>query len=155
MQRAPVGYQPAEPGWWLATDGLWYPPERQPTSTKPSSGHSISNPVVSSPAEGAQTVIVQVGAHGQDGIPGQGSYAPYVTSPRKSHVTAGLLGIFLGAFGAHRFYLGDSGIGITMLLITLLSFFILAPFIVIWGLVEGIVLLCGGMNRDHWGRPLV
>ena len=25
--RPPVQYQPQEPGWWFASDGLWYPPE--------------------------------------------------------------------------------------------------------------------------------
>src|SRR5688572_29559757 len=38
MRRPPVAYQPNEPGWWLATDGLWYPPESapgNPTATNP------------------------------------------------------------------------------------------------------------------------
>lgn len=34
----------------------------------------------------------------------------------KSRVTAALLAFFLGAFGAHKFYLGDSGKGILYLL---------------------------------------
>jgi TM2 domain-containing membrane protein YozV len=142
-RRPPVNYQPNEPGWWLATDGLWYPPE-----THPSAQQNASAPLVNEPGKGAQTVVVQVGA----GIAGPQQPA-FVTSPPKSKVAAGLLGIFLGAFGAHRFYLGYTGIGVTMLLITLLSFFILAPITVLWGLIEGIVILCGGM-RDHWGRPL-
>ena len=39
----------------------------------------------------------------------------------KSKIAAGLLGIFLGAFGVHNFYLGYTGKAIAQLLITLLS----------------------------------
>lgn len=36
--------------------------------------------------------------------------------PYKSKVTAGLLALFLGGFGAHHFYLGQTGLGILYLL---------------------------------------
>lgn len=39
-----------------------------------------------------------------------------VTVPSKSKVTAGLLALFLGGFGAHKFYLGKSGMGILYLI---------------------------------------
>lgn len=32
--RAPHESQPSEPGWWLASDGLWYPPERPPSEAQ-------------------------------------------------------------------------------------------------------------------------
>lgn len=143
MRRAPVAYQPNEPGWWLAQDGLWYPPEVGPGQAQPS-----GQPIVNEPGKGAQTVVVQVGAN----TPSQ-QQAAFVTGPPKSKVAGGLLGIFLGAFGAHRFYLGYSGLGVTMLLLTILSLGLLAPITVLWGLIEGIVILTGGM-RDRWGRPL-
>lgn len=40
--------------------------------------------------------------------------------PTKSRVTAGVLAILLGGFGVHKFYLGMTGAGVTMLLIGLL-----------------------------------
>jgi hypothetical protein len=33
--REAVESQPDEPGWWLASDGKWYPPERPPMWTPP------------------------------------------------------------------------------------------------------------------------
>src|SRR5205085_12175320 len=42
-------------------------------------------------------------------------------SQPKSRTAAGLLGIFLGMFGAHRFYLGHNVTGTIMLLLTLLT----------------------------------
>ena len=44
----------------------------------------------------------------------------------KSKMAAGLLGIFLGSFGVHNFYLGYTGKAIAQLLISLLSCGILA-----------------------------
>jgi hypothetical protein len=44
------------------------------------------------------------------------SYPPVIyLAPPKSRMAAGLLGIFLGMFGAHRFYLGHTGVGFAML----------------------------------------
>jgi len=66
----------------------------------------------------------------------------------RSKVTAGLLGIFLGGFGAHRFYLGYTGIGVLMIFAT-----ICCGVGVIWGFVEGIMCLAGAM-RDVDGKRL-
>ncbi len=66
----------------------------------------------------------------------------------KSKVVAGLLGIFLGWCGAHRFYLGFPGIGIVIILSNLAC-----GVGAIWGFVEGILCLAGVM-RDSDGRPL-
>ncbi|MBE9924842.1 TM2 domain-containing protein [Cellulosimicrobium cellulans] len=52
-----------------------------------------------------------------------------------------LAAIFLGSLGIHRFYLGYTGIGLTMRLVSVLSFGFTAPVITIWGLVEGILYL--------------
>lgn len=79
-------------------------------------------------------------------------YVPYrYALRRKSKVAAGLLGIFLGCFGAHNFYLGYTGRAVAQLLITLLSFGILAPVSVLWGFVEGIVILCARPGQPLWG----
>jgi hypothetical protein len=72
----------------------------------------------------------------------------------KSKMAAGLLGIFLGCFGVHNFYLGFTGKAIAQLLISVLSCFILSPVSAIWGLIEGILILSGSMNVDAEGNPL-
>jgi TM2 domain-containing membrane protein YozV/RNA polymerase subunit RPABC4/transcription elongation factor Spt4 len=69
----------------------------------------------------------------------------------KSKIAAGLLGIFLGGLGIHRFYLGYIGIGIVQIIVTLITFGIGA----IWGFIEGILILTGSINQDAKGRPLV
>ncbi|EGD47177.1 TM2 domain containing protein [Ruminiclostridium papyrosolvens DSM 2782] len=73
---------------------------------------------------------------------------------QKSKLAAGLFGIFLGAFGVHRFYLGYIGIGLAQLLLTVLSCFILSPIIWVWGLIEGILILAGSINKDSKGLTL-
>jgi TM2 domain-containing membrane protein YozV len=57
----------------------------------------------------------------------------------KDKTTAGVLGIFLGGFGAHKFYLGETGTGIVFLLFC----WTLIPSII--GFVQGLNYL--GMNQ--------
>ncbi|HIS39361.1 MAG TPA: NINE protein [Candidatus Aphodovivens avistercoris] len=72
------------------------------------------------------------------------SYArqPVVT---KDHVAAGLLALFLGVFGVHKFYLGYNTAGFVMLAITILGSLLTIGIasIVMWviSLVEGIIYL--------------
>jgi TM2 domain-containing membrane protein YozV len=66
---------------------------------------------------------------------------------------AGTLGVLLGPFGVHRFYMGFIGIGILQALITVLSLGILAPLVAVWAFIEGILCFCGVM-RDVDGRLL-
>ena len=65
--------------------------------------------------------------------------------PRKSHVTAGLLAIFLGAFGVHKFYLGYNQVGFVMLAVTvigsILTFGLASAVIWVIAIVEGLVYL--------------
>ncbi len=87
--------------------------------------------------------------------PAVATAAPTVAQGQpKSKLAAGLLGIFLGWVGAHRFYLGYTGIGLVQLLLTLLTCFYGALITGPWGLVEGIMILTGGINKDANGRPL-
>lgn len=81
---------------------------------------------------------------------------PNANGAAKSKMAAGLLGIFLGAFGVHNFYLGFTGKAVAQLLITVLSCFTLAIASEIWGLVEGILILTGSPNftKDAKGIPL-
>jgi len=73
--------------------------------------------------------------------------------PLRSKVAAGLLGILLGSIGAHRFYLGYTGVGVAMLLITVLTCGYGSIITGIWGLVEGIMCLTGSFT-DAAGNPL-
>lgn len=61
--------------------------------------------------------------------------------PAKEKLVAGLLGIFLGAFGIHKFYLGYKKPAVIMLLVSLLTFGIGASVMSIIGLIEGILYL--------------
>ena len=81
----------------------------------------------------------------------QGLYAA-----QKSRVGAGVLGILLGVFGVHNFYLGRSGVAVLQLLLTLLSFGLLAPLVWVWSVVEGILILVGSPSfaADRRGIPL-
>lgn len=68
----------------------------------------------------------------------------------KSKVTAGVLQIVLGAFGAGRFYVGDPGTAVAQIAVTWLTCGIGG----IWPLVDGILMLTGSKTRDPQGRPL-
>ena len=74
--------------------------------------------------------------------------------PGKSRIAAGLLGIFLGSFGVHNFYLGRTGRAVAQLLITVLSCFLLSFISGIWGFIESILILCGNVQVDGNGNPL-
>ena len=105
-------------------------------------------------------------------------------SNKKSKMAAGLLGIFLGSYGIHNFYLGYTNKGITQVVLTvgsvilatvlyflggLLSVvlvgFLLFPIAIIfniiplvtwvWGLVEGIQILSGNIKTDANGVELI
>ncbi|MBO4893370.1 MAG: TM2 domain-containing protein [Clostridia bacterium] len=62
-------------------------------------------------------------------------------SKSKEKIVAGLLGIFLGALGIHKFYLGYSKAGVIMLLVSLLTFGFGAGVMGIIGLIEGILYI--------------
>ncbi len=66
---------------------------------------------------------------------------------------AGALAILLGPFGVHRFYLGYTGIGILMCVLTVGSFFVLSWVVGIWAFVEGILCFVGAFH-DAEGKPL-
>lgn len=99
---------------------------------------------------------------------GADAMAPYGRDPRtgeplsdKSKIAAGLLQIFLGQFGAGRFYIGDNKTAVIQLVLTLIGY-VLAVVIVgiflvmavgIWALIDGIMMLTGSV-RDAQGRPL-
>ena len=75
----------------------------------------------------------------------------------KSKLAAGLLGIFLGCFGVHNFYLGFTGKAVGQLLLGTLGSLAcgIGPVVSgIWGLVEGIMYLAGSKDKDAKGQKL-
>ena len=84
--------------------------------------------------------------------PPQGPYPP--NPQAKSKIAAGILGILLGCFGVHNFYLGYTSRAVTQLCLTVLSCGALSFVSGIWGLVEGIMILTGSIGVDGNGMPL-
>lgn len=84
-------------------------------------------------------------------------------SGSKSRVTAGLLGIFLGSFGVHNFYLGYTTKAVTQLVCTMVGYLAsclgIGVFVVmgtaIWGFAEGLMILSSKIDMDGQGNPLV
>lgn len=84
------------------------------------------------------------------------------TVSSKSKIAAGLFGIFLGQFGVHNFYLGYTKKAVTQLVLTIVGYLLCCIFIgfflvmatSIWGLVEGILILCGRIDVDANGDKL-
>lgn len=70
----------------------------------------------------------------------------------KSKLAAGLLGLFLGGYGVHNFYLGNTKRAVIQLLLTIFT----CGLAGIWGFVEGILILTGasGYQTDSSGRRL-
>jgi TM2 domain-containing membrane protein YozV len=77
--------------------------------------------------------------------------SPGIYDTRKSRLAAGLLGIFLGGFGVHRFYLGYTSVGVAQIIVTCVTCGI-GHF---WGLIEGILIICNsGITTDANGQSL-
>ncbi|MGN0143305.1 MAG: NINE protein [Roseburia sp.] len=82
------------------------------------------------------------------------SLAEFGPKGNKSKLAAGLLGIFLGAFGVHNFYLGYTGKAVAQLVITVATCGIGSAISGIWGFIEGILILCGKIDHDGNGQLL-
>ena len=93
--------------------------------------------------------------------PGAAPYAqrgvsayPYVRHSGKDHVAAGLLAIFLGGLGIHKFYLGYNSVGFIMLGVTILgSIFTLGLAGLVMeliGIIEGIIYLSKDQHTFDW-----
>ena len=73
---------------------------------------------------------------------------------QKSKLVMLILAIFLGWAGGHNFYLGFTGRAVGQLLISILTFGLLAPVSAIWALIEGVVLFGNKHAIDYNGIPL-
>ncbi len=102
------------------------------------------------PKVGMEVDFESNGNVAKDIIPIKGSGS----AGEKSKVTAILLCVFLGVFGAHRFYTGKTGSGVAMLLITLLTFGLGVIVTGIWNTVDFITLITGSF-KDVQGNDLV
>lgn len=128
----------------------------QPTSGEPEfpppSGPPLSGPAPTGPAyPGAPPPGYLPPPPAGYPPPDYAVYAVYVDPLAKSRLTAGLLGIFLGGLGVHRFYLGYTSIGVLQILVTIATCGIGG----LWGIIEGILILSGsGIKTDAEGRPL-
>ncbi len=72
----------------------------------------------------------------------------------KSRVVVGVLGILLGTFGVHNFYLGFTKKAVLQLVLSIITFGIAG----IWGFIEGIIYLVSKEPKwsvDAAGQPLV
>ena len=103
-----------------------------------------------------QPAYAQQPAYGQPAYAQQPAYGQPVAPAgyaQKSKLAAGLLGIFLGCFGVHNFYLGNTGKAVAQLLLTVIGWIlIIGPAVAgIWGLVEGILILCSHYG-SQWHR---
>ena len=127
-------------------------PEMQQPAVDPNAQQAYAQPEYQQPE-------YQQPGYQQPGYQQPGYQQPGYPQPagaQKSKLAAGLLGIFLGTFGVHNFYLGRTGKAVAQLLISVLSLGFLSPISGIWGLIEGILILTGsnGFTTDSNGVPL-
>lgn len=71
---------------------------------------------------------------------------------QKFQLVAGLLGLFLGGYGIHNFYLGKRDIAVIQIVLTVFT-----GVGAIWGMVEGVLILFGhhSYQYDAYGEPLI
>lgn len=70
--------------------------------------------------------------------------------PQRYRLTTGLLGVFFGWLGIHRFYTGYTAIGVFQMIVTFLS-----GVGALWGWIDGILILLNGNYVDAAARPLL
>lgn len=141
-QSAPVGspYPPQAPPQYQA-----YPPAQY--QQPPAEQHQAYPPALPQQYQGQYPQMSQ-----QPPMPNQA----YGYLQPKSKLAAGLLGIFLGGLGIHRFYLGYTTIGVIQLVLTVVLGIFTFGLAGLWGVVEGIMILAGSsyFQRDAKGIPL-
>jgi TM2 domain-containing membrane protein YozV len=117
---------------------------------QPSAHDPYGQPSPAAGGYGSPSGVPQ-GAPGQPGRPGpQGQ--PGSQNLGQSRLLVGLLGIFLGGFGVHRFLLGYTTIGIIQIVVTIVT----CGVGTLWGLIEGIMILAkaDAFKTDAQGRAL-
>ena len=112
-------------------------------------GKQIDSTVAFCPYCGASTTAAGAAAPGTT-APGMVPVMVPAGTELKSKLIAGIFGILLGSLGIHRFYLGYTTIGVVQIIVTIFTFGIGG----LWGFIEGIMILAGGINKDAKGLPL-
>ncbi len=150
-----------------------YKSEQYPTGSRPPQPYA--GPQQGYPA-GPQQPYQQPQYQGYPPAPQQPQYQGYPLAPQqpqyqqqppmpnpaygypqpKSKLVAGLLGIFLGGLGIHRFYLGFTKIAVIQLILTLVLGAFTVGIVCLWGVIEGIMIIAGSAHfqRDAHGVPL-
>ena len=86
-------------------------------------------------------------------LPGESCPSPRVQSfvPSKDHIAAGILAIFFGLFGIHKFYMGYTNEGFIMLGVTIVgslaTFGAIALVVQLLAVVEGLIYLIKTQNQ--------
>ncbi|MFZ3558374.1 TM2 domain-containing protein [Streptomyces sp. BH055] len=163
----PYGYpqQGSQPGYGTPPPGQPGQPGQPPQGQPGQPGYGYPYPG-SAPAGGGAYPPPPGPGMGAPGMgapnmgPGMGMpydpAAPYGYDPYgrpysdKTKLAAGLLGIFLGFFGAGRFYTGHTGIAVAQLIVSIVT----CGLGSVWGLIDGIMMLAGGNATDAQGRLL-
>ena len=159
---------PVYPGHYPASQ---YPASQYPAPQYPPVQYPVGSPPPyyggQAPAQSYHQSGPSYYAYGA-GYPAPAGDAPFGRDPMtgeplsdKSKVTAGVLQIFLGGFGAGRFYIGSNGVAVAQLLLLVLGWLtaILGVGVLIlmglgvWVIVDGIMMLVGNV-RDSSGRRL-
>ncbi|MDN5688219.1 MAG: NINE protein [Brachybacterium sp.] len=145
---SPYGGQPPQQpaGWQQSNQGSAWSP--QPAVGNPANGaqgaqspHSSGMAGSPNPGSAYHHPAPQFAPAPQGAMPGQ--FGP--ASAQKDFVVAWLLALFLGVFGADRFYRGFVGLGILKLLT--------CGGAGIWALVDLLIIIFTG-GKDSKGRPL-
>ncbi|OGN99473.1 MAG: hypothetical protein A2Y90_02770 [Chloroflexi bacterium RBG_13_52_12] len=87
------------------------------------------------------------------------STSPAVST--KSRIAVTLFAFFLGSFGVHRFYVGKTGTGVTMLILTIIGYatiFVIFGFIPLavvwlWNLID-FIMAVAGIFKDKDGNVI-
>lgn len=67
----------------------------------------------------------------------------------KNRIAAAAFAILLGGFGVHKYYLGETRMGVIYTCVSVLSCFILYPLVHLVGIVEGILYLLTPEEQFH------
>jgi TM2 domain-containing membrane protein YozV len=134
-----------------------------PPPSAPPSFDAPPPPPPSAPAAGGYSAPPTYSTAGAQPVPAAGGAASLLspmwqgpgTAPPpgwqpKQKIVAGILGILLGGFGIHSFYLGNSKKGIIQIVASVVTCGLLG----LWGFIEGIMILIGNVNTDAYGVPL-
>ncbi len=124
--------QPTDDHWQQPADDYWHKREETPywQGDLRISEHARSDDEAFEPSYGSMSTAARR------------SYASE-SIRQKDHVSAGLLAIFLGLFGVHKFYLGCNNTGFIMLAVSIIggicTFGLAAAVIWILAIIEGFI----------------